>query len=119
MGLALWRAATGRFRGVSATHDLTACVLIPRPWAGAERCDTLPVPSVLDARCFGEVNSAPRSTWEEPIVTRTTLQQWSEGAGSEPRNGRNPGSRTVSKHQLDRRVQLVKAIRCVELGHAL
>jgi hypothetical protein len=38
-------------------------------------CNTLPVPSVVDSRCFGNANPAPRSAREEPFATRTSLER--------------------------------------------
>jgi hypothetical protein len=92
--------------------DLTACVLFPPPMS-CERCNTLQVPSVLDSRCIGEVNPAPRSTREEPFATRTNLESEDRALGRNRqllvRVGRHPDGEQVPA------VQSVKANRCVEI----
>ena len=82
----------------------------------SERSNTLQVPSVLDSRCLGDVNPAPRSTREEPFAIRTGLERGRALGGNRQvlvRVGQHPDAEQVPA------IQPVKAIRCVQIGHTL
>ena len=67
-------AVLGAF-AASAGRWLLEVVFYFLPALRSERCDTVPVSSVLDSWCFGNVNPAPRSTREEPFATRTSPEK--------------------------------------------